>query len=248
MVVCLSGPIPSTRNDFWRMIWEQKVTMVIMSTGLVERGRVSGSHDLVDFNPGVYHCCLFMARWSAVVTGQIPHKRKRLVRSCQSWWLWNTDLLCSDDIWQLHCWCLGWNTWSSLLNHNIDCKRPYTSNVAEMLCKLLKLSIKFNWPILAVFAVPSMRNRMRMRMGANQRFELWSTTGSLAGLILVWDVFLIVLAGVCISSLDRYTTKHRSCSGLPHLDSERCDPPVWSSACTLQVNNHNHSQLSFLEW
>ena len=36
--ICAMGPKPTTVVNFWRMIWQEKPTVILMLTGLVEQG------------------------------------------------------------------------------------------------------------------------------------------------------------------------------------------------------------------
>ena len=39
--IATQGPLHWTVDDFWRMVWEQKSSLILMTTNLEERGTVS---------------------------------------------------------------------------------------------------------------------------------------------------------------------------------------------------------------
>ncbi|XP_053204287.1 tyrosine-protein phosphatase 69D-like isoform X2 [Panonychus citri] len=48
LYICAQGPVEKTVTDFWRMIYEQKVSVIVMLTGIEEHGKIKCSHYWTD--------------------------------------------------------------------------------------------------------------------------------------------------------------------------------------------------------
>ncbi|KAK3598811.1 hypothetical protein CHS0354_007413 [Potamilus streckersoni] len=53
--IATQGPLPATRDDFWRMVWEQNAEIIVMLTKCMEKGRVKCDKYWPDVNEPVYY-------------------------------------------------------------------------------------------------------------------------------------------------------------------------------------------------
>ncbi|TSK20272.1 Receptor-type tyrosine-protein phosphatase eta [Bagarius yarrelli] len=64
--IAAQGPLPSTVNDFWRMVWEQKSSVIVMLTNCTEGKKIKCEH----YWPLDYKPCLYGNLWVTIQSEQ----------------------------------------------------------------------------------------------------------------------------------------------------------------------------------
>jgi len=40
LFICTQGPLPTTRQQFWKMVWQENANLIVMLSQTTEEGRV----------------------------------------------------------------------------------------------------------------------------------------------------------------------------------------------------------------
>ena len=104
-----------TFDDFWRMMWEQMCSVIIMLTKLEERGRVSKDNSRNENDNNITLCASMISvyllyhamLWFLLFSGSVTSTGLNVVQesTVKFKWLWKKLLTCPTTLWEKW-WCL----------------------------------------------------------------------------------------------------------------------------------------------
>jgi len=80
--IATQGPLPGTKDDFWKMAWEQNVHNIVMVTQCVEKGRVKCDHYWPADQDSLYYGDLILQMLSESVLPEWTIREFRICSVC----------------------------------------------------------------------------------------------------------------------------------------------------------------------
>lgn len=117
--IAAMGPLPATLNNFWRMIWQDKIEIIIMSTELEEKGKIKCERYFPSLGETMTYGAITITATSVV---QCPGYLK-------------SQLAVKKDSTTRTVWHYWFNTWP---DHGVPMKddKPYAGNILDMLIEI----------------------------------------------------------------------------------------------------------------